>query len=224
VSLVVPQVFISSTSEFETERQEIAQEIRRKIKPPCIPFIYEEEPADRISPEKYCSDMIAASEVLVLVLGASYGSRFPDRNMSIVEWEYEEAKRHHELAIHPYVKELAAGTPIDPPQAAFVARIVNFHDGHWSKFLTADELPKKVVEGINAWRGKALARFQMLKTREAPRQQKTLLVATAAVALMTTAGIIASALMGNPLESTAVIAGGGVSVIVILGVLLKMLF
>ena len=121
MSFSIPQVFISSTSEFAEERRQLQQALSSIPDFDFKPFIYEEESARSESPEKHCRAMLDASEIVVLIVGSKYGSSFPGRTSSIVEWEYECAKELNK-ELKGYVRDPPAAPP-DPRQADFVTRV-----------------------------------------------------------------------------------------------------
>lgn len=218
----IPQVFISSTSEFGAERREIAR-VLRALTPPCEPFVYEEESARGDSPQAHCAAKIDSSEVVVLVVGSSYGSSFPGAEaMSIVEWEYEYA-RQRDVALQAYFREVAADAPVDPRQQAFRERLGHFTTGSWLKrFRLGSELASLVAAGVTAWRNECWRSFARREPERRRWMDRMVLGVGAAVALATLGGVIAGVVVGAAASSLLVIAGTGLAMLVVLGVLLKL--
>ena len=221
MSFEIPQVFISSTSEFAQERRELAAKLRALGDFRCEPFIYEEEALPGTSPEKHCETKLRESEIVVLILGAKYGTSFPGRPVSIVEWEYETAKEIGGAMLQPYLKKTDPNA-VDPRQSEFIRRVTDFRDGTWSRFFTAaDELTTGVVSDVKRWR---LDSWRRLKDRASERrrwQDKFVMRWVAIVAMLTTAGVGAGALMGIPAMTLLVVLITGVLMLGALGWLLK---
>src|SRR6266446_7552756 len=204
MSFAVPQVFISSTSEFAAERKALAQALQSLPDFDFHPFIYEQEAAGPSSPEKHCRAMLDQSEIVVLILGASYGSAFPDRSISIVEWEYEYAKEK-DKELKGYVRDPPAAT-VDPNQAVFMARVRGFRSGSWMRmFSQAPELTDKVVADVKQWRLDSWKLLQDLSHERRTWKDRLVLGMCAAVATATVAGVAAGALGGVPAGKLALI-------------------
>lgn len=214
----VPQVFISSTSEFAAERKELQQALASIPDFDFKPYIYEEDAAGPDSPEKHLKRVLDDSEIVVLILGSTYGSEFPGREMSIVEWEFEYA-REAAKELKGYVRQTP---PIHPRQATFVARAREFRSGAWVRlFATASDLVSYVVTDVKRWR---LDSWRYLQdTAPARKRWKDKLVTGAfvVVALSTLGGIIAGGLNDVPRETLGFFFAAGVAMLVGLGWLLK---
>jgi hypothetical protein len=218
MSFQMPQVFISSTSEFAAERKQLAEALSASQ---FAPFIYEEEAASGSSPENHCRKMIEESEIVVLILGSKYGSFFPGRQSSIVEWEYEHAIES-EKALKPYVKELPPGTPIDPPQESFLTRVKNFRTGSWVRqFRGVSDLVKYVVDDVMRWRLDFWRVYQEGEVERRRWKDKAVLIAALIVALMTVGGVVGGAFAGVDSGKLALILFAGVATLGALGWLLK---
>ena len=222
MSFEVPQVFISSTSEFAAERRALADKLRALGEFRVEPFIYEEESLPGTSPEKHCEAKLRASEIVVLILGTKYGTSFPGRPMSIVEWEYERAKELDSATVQPYIHRVPDPAAVDPRQTEFIKRVTDFREGTWSRFFNAaDELVNGVVDDVKRWR---LDSWQRWKERGHERRrwhERLALRCGAGVALLTTAGIIAGVLKGAPATTLLIILVTGVLMFGALAWLLK---
>ena len=220
MSFEIPQVFISSTSEFRDERKHLANELGGLQ---FAPFIYEEEAASGVSPEKHCRKMLEASEVVVLILGAKYGSAFPGGQVSIVEWEYQTALET-EKALKPYVKQFPPEVPVEPPQAEFVRRVTDFRTGSWCRMFRAmDELVQYVRDDIQRWR---LDCWKLLRDTEPRRrrwQDNLILIVALIVAMLTIGGVAGPVLLGVKVgfEKLTLIFLAGVSILLVLGFFLR---
>lgn len=218
MSYNVPQVFISSTSEFAAERKQLQQALSTIPGFDFKPYIYEEEAAGPHSPEAHLQKVLDDSEIVVLILGSKYGSDFPGRPISIVEWEYEYAKEASK-ELKSYVSHAPAA---DPRQAKFIARVREFRGGSWCRlFRDPSELVKHVIDDVKAWR---LQSWQLLRELSGERRKwkdRVVIGGCVVVAIGTLAGLITGALMGVPAPTLAVILGGGVAMLAGLGWLLK---
>ncbi len=221
MSFQVPQVFISSTSEFAAERKELERAIASIPDFSFKAFIYEEESARSESPEKHCRAMLDASEIVVLILGTKYGTPFPGKPMSIVEWEYEYARdRNKELK--GYVRQTLPDTPVDPQQAAFVDRVRAFRSGTWCRIFSApSDLLAWVVHDVKQWRLDSWKRFTETSTERRRWRDRVVLGSAAAVAVATLGGVVAGAFLGVPMEKLALILVSGLLIFGALGWLLK---
>ena len=221
MSFKVPQVFISSTSEFVAERKELAQKLKSLPDFDFHPFIYEEEAAGPSSPEKHCRKMLDDSEVVVLILGANYGSSFPGKSMSIVEWEYEYAKGAKK-ELKGYVRTSPTAT-MDPSQALFVGKARAFRGGTWMRmFAEASQLIEDVIADVKKWRLDSWKRLIELLPQRKQLKDRLVLGGCVVVAVLTVGGVLAGAMRGNvDAGKLAIILASGVSMFVALFCLLK---
>lgn len=220
MSIVVPRVFISSTSEFAAERELLRQQIEALPGFRLNAYVYEAEAAGSAPPEERLRDVLESSEIFLLILGDTFGSEYPGRATSIVEWEYEYAKAARK-ELKAYVKH-PLGSNADPRQAAFVERAVAFRDGSWVRRFT--ETPQMIVAAISdlkKWVGDA-ATLWISGRRERNQWKDRVVLGTAAVvALATIAGVVTGALLDIPLEKLAIVFACGISMFGGLLLLLK---
>lgn len=218
MSFAIPQVFISSTSEFAAERKQLEQELASLKDFDFKPYIYEADAAGPQSPEARLRAILDDSEIVVLILGASYGTPFPGRPISIVEWEYEYA-REAQKELKGYVRNATAA---DPRQAAFIARVREFRGGTWCRmFSQASELLSYVVNDVKRWRLDSWQAFRSTSVERRRWKDRVILGTGAVVALATVLGTIGGALADVPVEKLALILGSGVAMLIGLGWLLK---
>ena len=220
-----PQVFISSTSELTPERQALSAAIREMV-PPCHPFDYLTHSPRRASPKEECERQVRKSNVFLLLLGATYGSPFPEEPISIVEWEYEIAKKHRSADLQAYLKRFPpdADVAIDPQQEAFIARVRSFESGHWSAqatFTTPEELCDLALNGINAWRNEAWQMYAELADERARWRDRAFLTTASAVAIVTLLVVALLSLRGVPATSVGTVAGVGLLCMIFLAVFRK---
>jgi len=220
MSFEIPQVFISSTSEFAAERKELAQSLKSLPDFDFHPFIYEEEAAGPSSPESHCRRMLDASEIIVLILGARYGSSFPGKPTSIVEWEYEYAKRAKK-ELKGYVQDPLAAA-MDSNQAQFVAKARAFRDGTWMRlFAQAPQLIADVIADVKKWRLDSWKRLSELALQRRQWKDRFVLAGCVAVAIATVGGIIAATVLGVDWAKLAMILASGLTMLIALSFLLK---
>lgn len=156
--VIIPRVFISSTSEFEAERESLKEQIRKLEDFQIDAYSYTAEASGAEPPEERLRGVIENSEIFVLILGDSFGSPYPGRETSIVEWEYEYAKAKKK-ELKGYVKD-PLGPDADPRQKAFVARAVEFREGSWvRKFVETRQMILYAIGDIKAWIIKAGVRW-----------------------------------------------------------------
>jgi len=144
-----PTVFISSTSDLAAERQALAG----KLPPAYDPYLFEQDRARAKSPEDHCREMIEQSDVFVCLLGVNYGSVYSfdvSGSRSIVEWEFDTARKRDDIELMVFRKDPLPKT--DQRQQEFLNRISGFRDGVWLKqFASPDELVRQVGESLLRW-------------------------------------------------------------------------
>lgn len=219
MSFSIPQVFISSTSEFAAERKRLAQAIDTMADMDFRAFIYEEESLPGTSAEQHCARKLRESELVLLLVGSSFGTAFPNRDTSIVQWEYEYAK---ELPrpLYPYVKK--GITPSDPRQAEFLEDLTDFQRGTWSRFFdSGDELVQSSIKDLRRWR---LDSWQLHQNTSGIRRRwKDLLVlgAGGVVSLGFAAALVIGLLTDVPAEKLIAVLAAGLAALGIIGWLLR---
>lgn len=220
MSFAIPQVFISSTSEFAEERKALRQALSSIPDFEFKPFIYEEESARSASPEKHCRAMLDASEIVVLILGSNYGSAFPGKPMSIVEWEYECAKELQK-ELKGYVRDPAAA-PLDPRQTDFVTRVRAFRGGSWFRaFGATPQLIANVVQDVKQWRLDSWKQFTDTAPERKRWKDRVVLGSCVAVALATVLGVVGGMFLDVPMEKLGLVLLSGVVMLAALGWVLK---
>ncbi|HEU4888204.1 MAG TPA: DUF4062 domain-containing protein [Thermoanaerobaculia bacterium] len=164
MELEIPQVFISSTSEFAEERARLAKELRSVPGELFEPFDYLEETARGTSPLEHCRAMIRKSQIVCLILGQSYGSAFPGETHSIVEWEFREAQRTPHVDLEGHIRNVPLQS-IEPRQADFIRRATDFRDGTWcKKFDDSQQLIANAVAAARKCRAGIIR--EMLRVRK----------------------------------------------------------
>jgi hypothetical protein len=221
MSFSIPQVFISSTSEFAAERRKLATAIDSMEDMDFKAYIYEDERPPGTSPEKQCATQMRASELVVLLVGSSFGTTFPHRDSSIVQWEYEYAKEL-ERPLHPYVKKLPDVATIDPRQAEFIHSLTDFSKGTWSRiFSNETELLDWSVKDVRKWR---LDSWKLHENTQSDRRRwkdRVLLGAGAVVSVALAAGLVIGLLTDVPASKLGIVLAAGVAALGIIGWLLK---
>lgn len=141
-------VFVSSTSELEDDHRRLVNALRAD----CIVYSYLDDPARPGSPEEICRHEIQRSEVFFGLLGCKYGSRFPQSDQSIVEWEYGEANKVRGIGIFMFVKEPPKRKRVEPTQQGFIDRVRAFRTGKFCRiYLSPDELINLAFRSIAKW-------------------------------------------------------------------------
>ncbi len=221
MSFAVPQVFISSTSEFAAERAKLASAIDSMSDMDFKAYIYEDERPPGVSPEQHCARRMRDSELVVLVVGSSYGTTFPNRNSSIVQWEYEYARKLPR-PLHPYVKKLPDVAAIDPRQAEFIRTLTDFSRGTWSRiFATEAELIDWSVKDVRKWRLDSWKLHEDLQSDRRRWKDRALLGLGSAIGLALSVALIAGLFTDVPASKLAIALAAGVAALGIIGWLLK---
>ena len=220
MSISTPRVFISSTSEFASERETLKHQIETLPDLRLDAYTYEAEAAGAAPPEQRLRNVLESSDIFVLILGDSFGSEYPGRSTSIVEWEYEYAKSNKK-ELKGYVKH-PLGASADPRQAAFVARAVAFRSGSWiRRFAQPPQLILDVIADVKRWiidTGKLWISGQRERARW---KDRVVLGSCVAVALATIASVIIGTFLDIELGKLAVVFGCGVTTFAGLFLLLK---
>jgi hypothetical protein len=220
MSLTIPRVFISSTSEFAAERELLRQQIESLPDFRFSAYAYEAEAAGSEPPEKRLRGVLGDSEIFILILGDTFGSEYPGSAESIVEWEYEYAKTQKK-ELKGYVKH-PPGPNIDPRQAAFVARAVAFRSGSWiRRFAAAPQMIQNVIADLKKWIVVAGTLWIVGRPERSRWKDRVVLGAAVAVALLTTAGVVGGVFAGIPFEKLALVLACGVTTFGGLFLLLK---
>ncbi len=218
MSWPVPQVFISSTSEFAAERKQLQQALVSIPDFDFKPYIYEEDAAGPASPEKHLMRVLDKSEIVVLILGSTYGSEFPGRAMSIVEWEFEYAKEAAK-ELKGYYRETP---PVHPRQATFVARARQFREGAWVRlFDNVSDLVSYVVADVKRWRLDSWQHHHDTAPARRKWKDKVVTPLYIAVILATLGGVIGGGLNGVPQETLKLFLVAGIAMSIGLGWFLK---
>lgn len=221
MSFSIPQVFISSTSEFAAERSKLAAAIDSMSDMDFKAYIYEDERPPGASPEQHCARRMRDSELVVLVVGSSFGTTFPDTDHSIVQWEYEYAKKLPR-PLHPYVKKLPDVSAIDPRQADFIRNLTDFSKGTWSRiFSTEKELLDWSVKDVRKWRLDSWKLHEETQTDRRRWKDRLLLGAGALIALGLSIALVAGLFTDVPASKLGVVLAAGVAALGIVGWLLK---
>jgi hypothetical protein len=220
MSITVPRVFISSTSEFAAERDQLKKEIEALPDLRVDAYIYEADAAGAEAPEKRLAKVLKTSEIFLLILGDKFGSEYPGRPTSIVEWEYDYAKSERK-ELKGYVKDPLSPNA-DPRQAAFVARAVAFQDGSWvRRFHDAPQMIQAAIGDLRNWIIQAGTAWQSGQSERNQWKDRFVLVSGAVVALATISGVVIATLHDVPMEKLALIFACGVSMFGGLWLLLK---
>jgi hypothetical protein len=201
----LPKVFLSSTSQFANERTQLADALRRE---PFNVFDYREETARGVSPEKHCRRMIRDSEIFCLILGESYGSSYPGRGESIVEWEYDVALHSRGVDVEPHIKQPRGAT--DPRQEQFIGRVQDFRGGKWcNMFSTPEQLIGNAVASARKYRTERL-RFQSAEDERLQRAKDVSVIACTLLAVLALCGaVVWGVVNGLPAERLLLPAGMG---------------
>lgn len=221
MSFAVPQVFISSTSEFAAERQKLAAAIDSMSDMDFKAYIYEDERPPGDSPERHCARRMRDSELVVLVVGSKFGTTFPNTDSSIVQWEYEYAKKLPR-PLHPYVKKLPDIAAVDPRQAEFIRDLTDFSKGTWSRiFATESELLDWSVKDVRRWR---LDSWKLHEDTQVDRRRwkdRLLLGVGALIGVALSVALIAGLFTDVPASKLGIVLAAGVAALGIVGWLLK---
>jgi hypothetical protein len=80
MSITVPRVFISSTSEFAAEREQVKKEIEDLPDMRFDAYVYEAEAAGSEAPEQRLRKILKGSEIFLIILGDKLGGAAFDQS------------------------------------------------------------------------------------------------------------------------------------------------
>ena len=208
--VIMPRVFISSTSEFAAEREALKQKIESLPDFRLNAYTYEAEAAGSAAPEERLREVLESSEIFVLILGDTFGSEYPGLPTSIVEWEYEYAKAKKK-DLKGYVKD-PLGPNADPRQKAFVARAVAFRSGSWiRKFGQTPQMILDVLADLKKWIIDAGTLWISGRSERTRWKDRVVFGSGIAIALVIVAGMVIGTLLGVPYEKLVLLFACGVT-------------
>jgi len=109
------------------------------------PIAAEEFPAGASSPRVACLNGVRESAILILLMGAKYGSVQTVSGLSATHEEYREAKERR--PVHVFVQE---GVTREPQQQAFVQEVQDWESGYFrAGFSTPEQLRDAVTRSIH---------------------------------------------------------------------------
>jgi Domain of unknown function (DUF4062) len=198
MSIELPLVFISSTSEFKEERKKLADSIRADEELGVVPYLYEVEQPSGRSPLKECSRRLRDSDLVILIIGAQFGTPLPEMSgllgwcqrrfggpsqpKSIVQWEYEYAKKLPR-PLHPYVRVYPPDEVIEELQEKFRDPVTDFEKGTWSiLYATSDQLVARSLKDLRKWRFSFWELYEKTRDTRQLWTYRVLLAATGVVA------------------------------------------
>ena len=145
--LVTLKVMISSTVEDLGPEREAADRAITGLK--LTRFRAETLGSFPHSPEVICALMAEQCDVFILIIGERYGYEIKSRKISVVEFEYDIARKQNRGKILVYIKE---GVTREPRLADFVKRLEDFESGHFrTLFKTPEELTAKIQSDVARW-------------------------------------------------------------------------
>jgi hypothetical protein len=220
MSFSMPRLFISSTSEFAAERETLKRQLETLPDFRLSAYTYEAEAAGAAPPEGRLRDVLESSEILVLILGDTYGSEYPGSSTSIVEWEYEYAKSKKK-ELKGYVKH-PLGADADPRQAAFIARAVAFQSGSWvRKFAQTPQMVLDVIADVKQWITDAGMLWISSQHERTRWKDRVVIGSCVGVALATITGLVIGMLSDISAPKLALVFACGVTMFGGLFLLLK---
>jgi hypothetical protein len=153
----VAQVFLSSTSDLGPEREAVKSAVSAPPRKIDV-FDYSERFAPTDSPERVLRKEIGRSDLFFLILGARYGSDYPDsadKRQSIVEWELNTARNCGKLFGRPALFSFLKDAPEDeiaPEQRQLRTSVQAFDGGLWCKrFTDCYELKRLSDLAVKVW-------------------------------------------------------------------------
>lgn len=176
-------VFISSTSDLAAERAALGAAVPRQN---FDVYLYENDQARKMPPREWLQRVLLRTDLLVGVLGARFGSVYPDTSdRSIVQWEIETAASQENTEVMAYLKEYDSPEAIEPEQLALRQAIGNFTTGIWKKQF------RRVEDLVEIFRGDLIAWLaDSFQERHVPRRGKTFAVIVAVSALVFIGGVM----------------------------------
>ncbi len=182
-------VFISSTSDLRDERLALKELIGKYGM--YEPYLYEDEPARRESPEERCREMVGRSDIFVGLLGAKYGTPYPPpgERGSIVEWEFETARGREDLGLMTVMIKRVPSEQIEQPQRGFIERVRAFRATWCKEYGSTAELNDEVLRSLVQWSAE-LASESLEERQSAKQRLRPVLVAVAVASAVVVAALL----------------------------------
>ena len=212
-------VFISSTSDLRDERLALKELIGKYGM--YEPYLYEDEPARRESPEERCREMVGRSDIFVGLLGAKYGTPYPPPGEagSIVEWEFERAREREDLGLTVMIKRVPS-EQVEQPQRGFIERVRAFRATWCKEYGSTAELNDEVLRSLVQWSAE-LASESLEERQSAKQRLRTLLIGVAiASAVVVAALLVLSLTQVSTLSPFTLVAVGVLEFVLLLSILL----
>jgi hypothetical protein len=176
-------VFISSTSDLRDERRALKELIEKYGM--YEPYLYEDEPGRRESPEERCREMVMRSDVFVGLLGSRYGTPYPPpgEGGSIVEWEFETARSREDLGLMAVMIKRVPTEQVEPSQDKFIKRVRGFRAIWCKEYSTPLDLGEEVLKSLVQWSGE-IAKANIEEQQSTKRRLQRLLTPAAIASLL----------------------------------------
>jgi hypothetical protein len=141
-------VMISSTLEDLERERDAAEGAILALDLYC--FRAEKLPGVSVSPREFCELMAKQCDIFILIIGDRYGYVIESDGISVVESEYEVARRENAGKILVYKKDHVQRE--DERLRKFLERVKNYDNGYpMSSFTTPEELSVQIPRGIVRW-------------------------------------------------------------------------
>jgi tetratricopeptide (TPR) repeat protein len=125
---VAPIVFLSSRfKEFDEHRTLVTRLLRDKCAVPCHVINCNENQPDGDPPLAISLDAARRADIMVLLLGRTYGLDAPGEKRSYVHLEYEAARRRGKAVVLPFIFGFGKHPPAEPRLLAFRKEIFARH-------------------------------------------------------------------------------------------------
>jgi hypothetical protein len=139
------RVFVSSTIKgMEDVRSRLRKVIENELGYEAI--LSEYEGSKPITPKRQCQRWAKECDIFIALIGNKYGWIIPEKNISVSEYEFNEALKDNPEKILVFVADGSKETR----QKAFVDRVLSFEEGYYRRnpFKTVDELVLGIKEDI----------------------------------------------------------------------------
>lgn len=138
------ELFLSSVcGEFKRERSELKDFLERELYVEVYLSENDEKPED--TPEEKLTKRIDDCDIVILLLGGQFGSKHPQKNISITQWEFEIANNLHKYWLAFCKKDVE----FEECQKEFKEKVFNFSEGKDVPYFSGtEELKEKIKKHI----------------------------------------------------------------------------
>jgi len=117
----------------------------------------EDEVSQSFSSLKLCEKLAQNCDIFLLILGKRYGTKIEGRNISVTEFEFNEALKNNSNKILVFIEKLDEDK-IEEEQKAFIQKVTDLRKGYFVNFFESDNI-SDLIEKVNKSIAAHISRF-----------------------------------------------------------------